>query len=42
MRTLVKKIKGCDGRFCEDVMIYALGITVFYIMALSVSQLTTV
>lgn len=29
-----------DGQFCEDIMILGLCLTVFYLMALSIGQMT--
>lgn len=40
MYTAIKE-KICDkGKFCEDAMMVGLCLTVFYIMALSIGQMT--
>ena len=40
MYTAIKE-KICDnGRFCEDAMMLGLCLTVFYIMVLSIGQMT--
>ena len=39
MNRLLSKFKNCDGRFCEEVAIYGLALTVFVIMYLSIAQI---
>ena len=39
MNRLLSKLKDCDGRFCEEVSAYALALTVFVIMYLSIAQI---
>jgi hypothetical protein len=39
MNRLLSKLKDCDGRFCEEVSIYALAVTVFVMMYLSIAQI---
>ncbi len=39
MKTLKQYIKDCDGRFCEQVMEFALACCVMSIMVFSLAQL---
>ena len=39
MTRLLSKLKECDGRFCEDVSLYALALVTFALMFLSIAQI---
>ena len=39
MTHLLSKLKECDGRFCEDVSLYALALVTVAIMCLSIAQI---
>ena len=40
MKTLIGRLKECDGVFCETVALYGLMMVTFSIMWLSISQIT--
>ena len=40
MNRLLSKLKNCDGRFCEEVSTYALAVTIFVMMYLSIAQIS--